>query len=139
VAPLASNIVSAAPRPSAQRGLVLIAKVLQNVANNMTFGSSEPYLEWMNDFISTNFLACQDYFDDITLIPKTLMESSKPAQVDPEEKRKALLALLDTCKAMENQIKTKYQTEEFDKLMAGLDETKKSEDSTRQELQQIHP
>src|SRR5690242_5468834 len=45
----------------------MIAKTLQNIANNITFGHKEEHAVWLNDFITANFSACQDYFDQIAV------------------------------------------------------------------------
>jgi len=68
--PMISGIVTTMPNEKSQRGLTLIAKTLQNIANNVTFGKKEDSLEWLNKFITNNLLACQDYFDELARIPK---------------------------------------------------------------------
>jgi hypothetical protein len=55
------------PNEQAQRGLTLIAKVLQNIANGVTFGKKEHFLEWLNPFIAESISACQDYFDEVAV------------------------------------------------------------------------
>jgi neurofibromin 1 len=36
------------PTPEAQRGLLLVAKTLQTMANQVLFGDKEPYMKPMN-------------------------------------------------------------------------------------------
>jgi hypothetical protein len=55
------------PGPDSQRALTLIAKTIQNVANNVTFGNKEQYMEFLNEFVTSNFAACQDYFDEVAV------------------------------------------------------------------------
>merc|ERR1712146_662805 len=52
--PQAYGLFSEAPRPQCQRQLVLISKVLQNLANGVEFGKKEEFMQVMNDFIRTN-------------------------------------------------------------------------------------
>ena len=54
VAPEADGLVSAPPSKELRRGLLLIAKVIQNLANNVLFGAKEPYMDALNDFLSQN-------------------------------------------------------------------------------------
>lgn len=51
--PKARAVVRADPPPKTQRGLLLISKLLQNLANNAHF-SKEPYMLDFNSFISDN-------------------------------------------------------------------------------------
>ena len=39
------------PPPAARRNLVLITKLLQNLANNVSFGKKEAYMVPMNSFV----------------------------------------------------------------------------------------
>jgi len=77
VTPSVFGIVSLPPSEHSQRGLVLVAKALQNVANNVPFGSKEEYMEYLNSFINGNVAACQDYFDAMAKLRPT----AKPALV----------------------------------------------------------
>jgi len=52
--PEAYGVVDEPPQPNARRLLILITKVLQNLSNDVEFGSKEPYMTKMNDFIITN-------------------------------------------------------------------------------------
>lgn len=54
VAPEADGLVSTPPSKELRRGLLLIAKVIQNLANNVLFGAKEPYMDALNDFLSQN-------------------------------------------------------------------------------------
>lgn len=51
VAPDVEGLVSTAPTKEMRRGLLLIAKVIQNLANNVLFGVKEPYMFQLNDFL----------------------------------------------------------------------------------------
>jgi len=52
--PEAYGILEEPPTPQARRLLILITKVLQNLSNDVEFGSKEPYMAKMNDFIQSN-------------------------------------------------------------------------------------
>jgi len=52
--PEAYGIVEEPPSASSRRLLILITKVLQNLSNDVEFGSKEPYMTKMNDFIQSN-------------------------------------------------------------------------------------
>jgi len=54
------------PNDSLQRQLVLLGKVLQNLANGVLFGKKEPFMIGMNDFISSNLPAINDWMDAIS-------------------------------------------------------------------------
>lgn len=41
-----------APSKELRRGLVFIAKIIQNLANNVQFGGKEAYMTVMNDFVT---------------------------------------------------------------------------------------
>lgn len=55
VAPTAASILTNPPSSEAQRGLTLIAKVLQNISNRVSFGKKEDYLTFTNDFVEKSF------------------------------------------------------------------------------------
>jgi len=54
------------PSDSLQRQLVLLGKVLQNLANGVLFGKKEPFMIGMNDFITNNLPAINDWMDTIS-------------------------------------------------------------------------
>jgi neurofibromin 1 len=54
VAPEAEGLVSVAPTKEMRRGLLLIAKIIQNLANNILFGTKEPYMFPLNPFLVQN-------------------------------------------------------------------------------------
>jgi len=49
-----------------QRNLILLAKVLQNLANEVHFGAKEEHMQKLNDFITENVDALHRYFDTIS-------------------------------------------------------------------------
>ncbi|KAL8910807.1 MAG: hypothetical protein Q9171_003943 [Xanthocarpia ochracea] len=53
------------PRPQAQRTLTLISKTLNTLANLGTFGSKEPWMEPMNNFLNTHRQEFKTFVDTI--------------------------------------------------------------------------
>eukprot|EP01114_Cavostelium_apophysatum_P003999 TRINITY_DN1412_c0_g2_i5.p1 TRINITY_DN1412_c0_g2~~TRINITY_DN1412_c0_g2_i5.p1 ORF type:complete len:1014 (-),score=174.59 TRINITY_DN1412_c0_g2_i5:78-3119(-) len=68
-APEAYGIVEEPPSASARRLLILITKVLQNLSNDVEFGSKEPYMTKMNDFIQSNRVKLAQFFDKLVKPP----------------------------------------------------------------------
>lgn len=54
VSPYESGIVDKQPPPRVMRGLMLVSKILQNIANNVEFSKEEHMLPF-NDFVRVNF------------------------------------------------------------------------------------
>jgi len=69
VAPNIYGVVLDPPNSETQRHLLLVAKVLQNLSNGITFGSKEPFMAPLNDFISENLTKLTKFFDEITTLP----------------------------------------------------------------------
>jgi hypothetical protein len=63
--PEAYGIVEEPPSASARRLLILITKVLQNLSNDVEFGSKEPYMTKMNDFIHSNRQKLGEFYDKL--------------------------------------------------------------------------
>ncbi|PHH81444.1 hypothetical protein CDD82_791 [Ophiocordyceps australis] len=57
------------PRPLTQRSLTLIAKVLQKMANQSTFGKREQWMEPMNKFLAAQRFVFRDFIDKVCEIP----------------------------------------------------------------------
>jgi hypothetical protein len=60
------------PTREAQRGLMLVAKTLQTMANQLRFGDKEPYMKPMNQFIEDNQLHLENYLRALTQKPPKL-------------------------------------------------------------------
>jgi len=54
------------PGDRLQRQLILLGKVLQNLANGVLFGKKEPFMIGMNDFISNNLQQVNDWMEQIS-------------------------------------------------------------------------
>lgn len=67
VAPEADGLVSTPPSKELRRGLLLIAKVIQNLANNVLFGAKEPYMFGLNDFLTQNIYRVTTFLREISV------------------------------------------------------------------------
>lgn len=56
VSPYEAGIVDRQPTPQIKRGLMLMSKILQNIANHVLF-TKEQHMRHFNDFLKTNFEA----------------------------------------------------------------------------------
>ncbi|KAH8677702.1 GTPase-activator protein for ras-like GTPase [Xylariales sp. PMI_506] len=72
VAPEVEGLVDAAPSKEMRRGLLLIAKVIQNLANNVLFGAKEPYMYPLNDFLTQNIYKVTTFLRAISVPPNHL-------------------------------------------------------------------
>ena len=73
------------PSARLQRQLVLLGKVLQNLANGVLFGKKEPFMVRMNHFIARNLPAVGQWMDDIS-------SGAAPASEAPVDVPRATLA-----------------------------------------------
>ncbi|KAI1004136.1 Neurofibromin [Podosphaera aphanis] len=80
VAPDAEGLISAPPSKEMRRGLLLIAKVVQNLANNVLFGAKEPYMFPLNDFLTQNIYRVTTFLREISVAPNAneITERSEP-------------------------------------------------------------
>ncbi|TQV91339.1 ras GTPase activator [Cordyceps javanica] len=72
VAPEAEGLVDAPPPKELRRGLLLIAKVIQNLANNVLFGTKEPYMFPLNRFLVVNISVVTGFLRTISVPPASL-------------------------------------------------------------------
>jgi len=119
VAPSAFGVISQPPNEKAQRGLTLIAKTLQNIANNISFGNKEVYMEWLNPFVTGNFSACQDYFDEMATIPVQMTEHCK-VEINPKKLKESVDYLFRHVKSISPSIPEKYSSKDFYPLLNEL-------------------
>ncbi|TVY93314.1 Neurofibromin [Lachnellula willkommii] len=69
VAPDVEGLISSPPSKEMRRGLLLIAKVVQNLANNVLFGAKEPYMFPLNDFLTQNIYRVTAFLREISVPP----------------------------------------------------------------------
>ena len=67
VAPEVEGLVDSTPTKEMRRGLLLIAKVIQNLANNVLFGAKEPFMVPLNDFLVQNINSVVAYLHEISV------------------------------------------------------------------------
>ncbi|KAK4190313.1 neurofibromin [Podospora australis] len=72
VAPEVEGLVSKPPSKEMRRGLLLIAKVVQNLANNVLFGVKEPYMYPLIDFLTNNIYRVTTFLREISVTPTNL-------------------------------------------------------------------
>ncbi|KAJ3498532.1 hypothetical protein NLG97_g1046 [Lecanicillium saksenae] len=72
VAPEAEGLVDKPPPKELRRGLLLIAKVIQNLANNVLFGTKEPYMFPLNRFLVENISVVTGFLRTISVPPASL-------------------------------------------------------------------
>lgn len=70
LSPDANGLVdSSVLNSDARRALILISKVLQNLANGIQFGAKESYMNEMNKFITDNITECRNFLDELAVVP----------------------------------------------------------------------
>jgi len=65
LAPHLYGLLESPPSPTAQRQLILVGKVLQNLANNTLPGNKEDYMQRLNEFITNNQSDLLDFYNQI--------------------------------------------------------------------------
>ncbi|PNY29463.1 Pentafunctional AROM polypeptide [Tolypocladium capitatum] len=70
VAPESEGLLSTAPTKEMRRGLLLIAKIIQNLANNVLFGTKEPYMFPLNPFLVQNIKLVTEFLREISVPPE---------------------------------------------------------------------
>eukprot|EP00002_Diphylleia_rotans_P029906 TRINITY_DN6112_c0_g1_i2.p1 TRINITY_DN6112_c0_g1~~TRINITY_DN6112_c0_g1_i2.p1 ORF type:complete len:579 (+),score=144.76 TRINITY_DN6112_c0_g1_i2:76-1812(+) len=90
--PELSGVATEAPSAQTRRTLVLITKVIQNIANGVHFGAKEDFMKSMNDVIEQNMNKTREFLNDMTLIPERIDEHIP--LTTPEEAEKVDLPIL---------------------------------------------
>ncbi|XP_047141766.1 neurofibromin isoform X1 [Hydra vulgaris] len=75
VSPDTHGIISEVVPKSVRRGLMLLSKILQNLANHLYF-SKEAHMEVFNGFLENSFYRMQSFFRDIAVKPEDKEEPS---------------------------------------------------------------
>jgi hypothetical protein len=87
--PESYGLVTTKPSSAARRSLVLIAKVLQSLANEVVFGNKEVYMVKMNDFLISNIPKLAEFYEKITTIPN-VVEPTPVAEITAQVKNNSL-------------------------------------------------
>ncbi|CAG8692440.1 10998_t:CDS:2, partial [Acaulospora colombiana] len=69
VAPDSENLCKPIENHKIKRALLLITKVIQNLANNILFGAKEPYMIVLNDFLDANIVKVTTFLEEISDSP----------------------------------------------------------------------
>lgn len=81
---LVTNVELDHARPRAQRTLTLITKALQTLANMTTFGSKEPWMAQMNEFLQAHRPEFKEFVDEICSIsPEARTSAIPPSYATP--------------------------------------------------------
>lgn len=72
VAPDSEGLINKSPNKEMRRGLLLIAKIVQNLANNVLFGAKEPYMIPLNEFLTQNICIVTNFLREISSPPQTV-------------------------------------------------------------------
>ena len=80
VAPDVEGLTSSPPSKEMRRGLLLIAKIIQNLANNVLFGAKEAYMFPLNDFLAENINRVTAFLREISVPPKSRDPLEVPAE-----------------------------------------------------------
>jgi len=72
-----------------RRNLILISKVLQNLANGFQFGEKEAYMKITNPFIDANLVVVDSFLEEVSL-PLQITGIGHHSQITPDEVTNAL-------------------------------------------------
>jgi len=120
LAPHLCGLLEEPPLPTAQRQLILVGKVLQNLSNNTLPGAKEEYMQKLNEFITNNQGDVQKFFDDLLAAPDLQATTRHlPAQV----KKNALADIYDIMLASKDKLYQELQDyyDQGDPIFAELD------------------
>jgi len=67
VAPETIDLDASSDSREVRRALLLITKVIQNLANNMVFGNKEPHMKVLNSFLSENIRQVTKFLSDVAV------------------------------------------------------------------------
>jgi len=73
-------------RPESRRKLILVSKVLQNIANGLEFGDKEEFMKITNPFIVSKFEAVESFVDELSKSSKDVrLESASPCEMSDQD------------------------------------------------------
>jgi hypothetical protein len=79
LAPQIFHLVPEAPQGDAQRALVLVAKVMQNLANGVEFGKKEAFLEPLNKWLRAKLPQVEILYERLTVVQGTPFDAKREA------------------------------------------------------------
>jgi len=84
VTPERLNVIDTCPSREARRGLVIIAKMLQNLANGLEYGDKEAYMVPLNSFIKENTSKMHSFYAETTNIEHISLKSKQQLENESE-------------------------------------------------------
>jgi len=112
VSPDSFGLMEVAPSREARHVLTLIAKTMVNMANGIPFGSKEPAMKEMNDFILQNLNKVSEFFDDLSQIPPELMEYMQQTAIPDEAKTGCLSVVQRHMKRHAERLREMFRVEQ---------------------------
>ncbi|KAG9291425.1 hypothetical protein G9A89_021843 [Geosiphon pyriformis] len=91
-----SELINPPPSKEFRRGLLLITKIITNLANNVLFGAKEPYMTVLNKFLHDNIVKITRFLQNISVlnndsnVVETKKVEAKPSSRLEDTDRKAL-------------------------------------------------
>ena len=73
VAPDSENLCKPIDNPKIRRALLLVTKIVQNLANDVLFGAKEPYVMIMNDFLNEHIGQMKAFLEEILVCYQILL------------------------------------------------------------------
>jgi hypothetical protein len=99
VTPRDYDLVKQSPSAGAQRSLILLSKVLQNISNQLLFGDKETYLQFMNPYLEKHFEKISRSLKRLSVIQDRKLADAVDVAVSEAEKnvqmRRLALFLLE--------------------------------------------
>lgn len=81
--PQTYELMKKAPTPEVQRALILVSKVLQNLANGQAFGGKEIWMVDLNTFIMDNLENVKQFAKHLSIVPN-IKEPPPPSKISNE-------------------------------------------------------
>ncbi|KAI8983424.1 hypothetical protein BDB01DRAFT_790689 [Pilobolus umbonatus] len=74
-----------------RRGLLIVTKVIQNLANNVLFGAKETYMIVLNDFLTSNIYKVASFLREISKVPQKDVDDDVDEVFQMDDESYALL------------------------------------------------
>jgi len=102
-----------------QRSLILIAKILQNLANGVQFGAKEAYIQPANFFITDHLKDLGDFMEQLSDIPAPLRRDynqAMPVSLSQDQQKKAMALVLQSVKTQLPKLEERLSEHHADKI-----------------------
>jgi hypothetical protein len=108
-APHAYGLLENPPNPVCQRQLVLIGKVMQNLANMTMPGAKEQFMQQLSDFFSRNIPKMKEYYYGIIQANFSTQEETNVVSVTEVTRNNALAQLWEQIKTNESKLDAQFE------------------------------